>query len=112
MNSTLSAINWSARKKKIAATKAITTTIMVEIIVSRRLGQVTLDASERTWPRKAKGFVLVAIGYLPDFEQSRSNHSILYKTKGSAGPRTVPSILSYEIHIEPPALIHKRFFVS
>src|SRR3954467_3778256 len=48
----------SAVKKKIIAMTANTSTITVEIIVSRRDGQVTLAVSERTCWRKTKGFVV------------------------------------------------------
>src|ERR1044072_551181 len=52
----------SAVKKKIIAMTANTSTITVEIIVSRREGQVTLAVSARTCWRKKKGLVvLVAI---------------------------------------------------
>jgi hypothetical protein len=39
----------------------MTSTITVEIIVSRREGQVIFDVSERTCRRNASGFVLDAI---------------------------------------------------
>src|SRR5882757_654583 len=48
----------SALKKKIIAITAKTRTITVEIIVSRRDGQVTLAVSARTCWRKTKGFVV------------------------------------------------------
>src|SRR4051795_10991140 len=46
---------WSAAKKKIEATATITNTMMVVIVVSRRVGQVTLVASERTSCRNLNG---------------------------------------------------------
>jgi hypothetical protein len=58
INSTPKAISWSARKKKIAARKAKPRTIAVEIIVSRREGQVTLAVSDLTCWRKVKGLVV------------------------------------------------------
>src|ERR1700750_3010173 len=48
----------SALKKKIIAITANTRTMTVEIIVSRRDGQVTLAVSARTCWRKVKGFVV------------------------------------------------------
>src|SRR3954466_1431406 len=46
---------WSAAKKKIEATATITNTMMVVIVVSRRVGQVTLAVSERTSCRNLNG---------------------------------------------------------
>src|SRR3954454_18192552 len=46
---------WSAAKKKIEASATITNTMMVVIVVSRRVGQVTLAASERTSCRNLNG---------------------------------------------------------
>jgi hypothetical protein len=51
----------SAAKKNIAASPAMMKTIAVEIIVSRRVGQVTFDVSERTCCRNVNGLVLDAI---------------------------------------------------
>jgi len=51
----------SAKKKKIDAKATITSTIAVEIIVSRRDGQVTLDVSVWTCLMKVTGLVLEAI---------------------------------------------------
>src|ERR1700753_2244848 len=45
----------SAAKKKIDASATITNTMMVVIIVSRRVGQVTLLVSERTSCRNLNG---------------------------------------------------------
>src|SRR6187200_838814 len=45
----------SAAKKKIEASVTITNTMMVVIIVSRRVGQVTLAVSERTSCRNLNG---------------------------------------------------------
>ena len=47
--------------EKIAAIPAMMNTIMVEIIVSRRVGQVTFAVSERTCCRNVKGLVFDAI---------------------------------------------------
>src|SRR6202011_2555361 len=52
----------SAAKKKIEASATITNTMMVVIVVSRRVGQVTLAVSERTSCRNLNG--LKAIVYL------------------------------------------------
>src|SRR6202051_589773 len=46
---------WSAAKKKIEASATITNTMMVVIVVSRRVGQVTLAVSERTSCRNLNG---------------------------------------------------------
>jgi hypothetical protein len=54
-------MSWSAVRKKIAATKAITMTIAVEIAVYLRLGQTTFAASARTCWRNVKGLGLSAI---------------------------------------------------
>jgi hypothetical protein len=51
----------SARKKNMAARPAMMNTIAVEIMVSRRVGQVTFDVSERTCCRNVNGLVLDAI---------------------------------------------------
>src|ERR1700755_3507802 len=45
----------SAAKKKIEASATITTTMMVVMVVSRRVGQVTLAVSERTSCRNLNG---------------------------------------------------------
>src|SRR5215208_7672545 len=45
----------SAAKKKIEASATITNTMMVVMVVSRRVGQVTLVASERTSCRNLNG---------------------------------------------------------
>src|SRR6266436_5229801 len=45
----------SAAKKKIEASATITNTMMVVIVVSRRVGQVTLAVSERTSCRNLNG---------------------------------------------------------
>jgi hypothetical protein len=58
MNSTPRLIIWSAAKKKIAARNDIAITMREEIIVSRRVGQVTFPPSARTCWRKVKGFVI------------------------------------------------------
>ena len=43
---------------------------MIELtIVSRRVGQVTLETSERTWFRKVKGFVFAAMN-LPELRNA------------------------------------------
>src|ERR1700724_3077351 len=49
------AIIRSAAKKKIEASATITNTMMVVIVVSRRVGQVTLAGSERTSCRNLNG---------------------------------------------------------
>lgn len=54
-------MSWSAAKKNNEAKRTITSTITVEIIVSRRDGQVIFDVSERTCCRNASGFDLDAI---------------------------------------------------
>ena len=46
---------WSAAKKKIEASATITNTMIVVIVVSRRVGQVTLAVSERTSCRNLNG---------------------------------------------------------
>jgi hypothetical protein len=58
MNSTAKAINWSAAKKKSIAMTAKTRTITDEIMVSRRVGQVTFAVSALTCCRKVKGLVV------------------------------------------------------
>ena len=54
-------MSWSAAKKNNAANTTMIRTITVEIIVSRREGQVIFAVSERTCCRNANGFVLDAI---------------------------------------------------
>jgi len=54
-------ISWSAAKKNNAAKITITKHMAVEIIVSRRDGQVIFDASVRTWRRNIAGVVFDAI---------------------------------------------------
>ena len=54
-------IAMSARKKNAAARPAMMNTIAVEIIVTRRVGQVTFGVSERTCCRNVNGFVFDAI---------------------------------------------------
>jgi hypothetical protein len=54
-------MSWSAAKKNSAAKTTINSTMTVEIIVSRRDGQVTLDVSVRTCCRNANGLDLDAI---------------------------------------------------
>src|SRR3954470_4897517 len=46
---------WSAAKKKMEASATITNTMMVVIVVSRRVGQVTLAVSLRTSCRNLNG---------------------------------------------------------
>jgi hypothetical protein len=57
-------MSWSAAKKNRAAKTTMTSTIAVEIVVSRRDGQVIFDASERTCRKNVIGLVLDAI-YCP-----------------------------------------------
>ena len=52
----------SAAKKKIEASATITNTMMVVIVVSRRVGQVTLAVSERTSCRNLNGLKAI-VGY-------------------------------------------------
>ena len=52
------AMIWSAVKKKSIAITANTSTMTVEIIVSRREGQVTFAVSALTCWRKVKGLVV------------------------------------------------------
>src|ERR1700755_2664331 len=52
---------WSAAKKKIDANATITNTMMVVIMVSRRVGQVTLAVSERTSCRNLNGLKAIAV---------------------------------------------------
>ena len=54
-------ISWSAPKKNSAARMAITKTMIVEIVVSRRVGHVTFDVSARTCWRNVNGFDFDAI---------------------------------------------------
>ena len=49
---------WSATKKKIEDTATIMKTMIVVIVVSRRVGQVTLSVSERTSCRNLNGLNL------------------------------------------------------
>jgi len=58
MNSTPKAMIWSAAKKKIIAITEKISTITVEIIVSRREGQVTFAVSALTCCRKVKGLLV------------------------------------------------------
>ena len=51
-------MSWSAAKKKIIAITANTRTMTVEIMVSRREGQVTFAVSALTCCRKVKGLVV------------------------------------------------------
>nr|GAJ36069.1 hypothetical protein BDOA9_0152810 [Bradyrhizobium sp. DOA9] len=51
---------WSAAKKKIEATATITNTMIVVIVVSRRVGQVTLAVSERTSCKNLNGLTAIA----------------------------------------------------
>src|ERR1700750_3180175 len=67
----------SAAKKKIEDTVTITKTMIVVIVVSRRVGQVTLVASERTSCRNLNGLkaILSIQGRretLCDFRESRA----------------------------------------
>src|SRR5450756_2548228 len=50
----------SEAKKKIEASSTITNTMMVVIVVSRRVGQVTLAVSERTSCRNLNGLKAIA----------------------------------------------------
>jgi hypothetical protein len=49
---------WSSTKKNIAARNTMTNTMPVEMAVSRRLGQVTLDTSRRTSLMNCPGLTL------------------------------------------------------
>src|SRR5438309_9948650 len=49
-------------KKKIEASATITNTMMVVIVVSRRVGQVTLAVSERTSCRNLNGLKAIVLG--------------------------------------------------
>src|SRR5215475_8692809 len=51
----------SATKKKIDANATITNTMIVVIVVSRRVGQVTLAVSERTSCRNLNGLKAIAV---------------------------------------------------
>src|SRR5215470_5653145 len=51
----------SAVKKKIEASATITNTMIVVIMVSRRVGQVTLAVSERTSCRNLNGLKAIAV---------------------------------------------------
>jgi len=53
----------SAMKKKIEANATITNTMIVVIVVSRRVGQVTLAVSERTSCRNLNGLKEAIVGY-------------------------------------------------
>src|SRR6185369_14522264 len=59
MYSTPKPISWSAAKKKIAAMKANTTTMIVEIMVSRLEGHVTFAVSARTCWRNVNGLTVL-----------------------------------------------------
>src|ERR1700761_4776112 len=48
-------MTWSEAKKKSEASATITNTMMVVMVVSRRVGQVTLAVSERTSCRNLNG---------------------------------------------------------
>src|ERR1700761_115471 len=52
---------WSAAKKKIDANATITNTMIVVIVVSRRVGQVTLAVSERTSCKNLNGLKAIAV---------------------------------------------------
>ena len=58
ISSTPKAMIWSAAKKNTIARTAKTSTMIVEIMVSRCEGQVTFAASALTCWRKMKGFVV------------------------------------------------------
>ncbi len=85
MSSTANAINWSDRKKNNAAMNAIATTNAVEIMVSRRLGHVTLAVSALTCCRKVNGFVFEAINCLPVLGESHPNRLLLFQDKKERG---------------------------
>ena len=110
MSSTANAINWSDRKKNNAAMNAIATTNAVEIMVSRRLGHVTLAVSALTCCRKVNGFVFEAIDCLPVLGETHPNRLFLFKTKRSAAPLLAPRTAFVDRYIKTAHLIHKRFF--
>jgi hypothetical protein len=51
---------WSATKKKIEDTATIMNTMIVVIMVSRRVGQVTFAVSERTSCKNLNGLKAIA----------------------------------------------------
>jgi hypothetical protein len=110
MSSTASAISWSDRKKNKAAMNAIATTRAAEIMVSRRLGHVTLAVSARTCWRKVNGFDFEAIDCPPDLGGNHPNHLFLFKTKRGAAPMLALRTAFLEGYIEAAPAIHKRFF--
>src|SRR5215471_14048429 len=50
---------WSAAKKKIEASATMTNTMIVVIVVSRLVGQVTLAVSERTSCKNLNGLIAI-----------------------------------------------------
>src|SRR5262252_6667056 len=52
---------WSAAKKKIDANATMTNTMIVVIVVSRRVGQVTLAVSARTSCRNLNGLKAIEV---------------------------------------------------
>lgn len=50
---------WSAAKKKIDAKATMTNTMIVVIVVSRRVGQVTFAVSERTSCKNLNGLTAI-----------------------------------------------------
>ena len=64
-------MTWSATRKKMLASTTMTSTMTVEMAVSRRLGQTTFAASARTCWRNVKGLVLSATKKLTGYRHAK-----------------------------------------
>lgn len=132
--STPNAISWSAAKKKSIAITAKTSTMTVEIMVSRREGQVTFAASDLTCWRKVKGFVVfdamcrsafknpegrafwmipktgrcrLHVRESPANQQNCSNHTFLTRKAGFPAPRAACPFCLHKVdsrHMQAPSL--------
>jgi hypothetical protein len=80
---------WSAAKKKIDASATMTNTMIVVIVVSRRVGQVTLAVSERTSCKNLNGLIAIVDVQRPSTDA--------LKIQGSEQPPLAqPSVLKDE----------------
>src|SRR6187549_2165004 len=76
---------WSAAKKKIEATATITNTMMVVIVVSRRVGQVTLAVSERTSCKNLNGLKAIVVNF-----RVRRQTNTCFRENRTVAPGTNP----------------------